>query len=72
MEAIFLEEIIQLGAVGILIVYLISRINTLENQHKLEREEWRIQAKSQHDDLVKLSSDTHSLLSELKIMISTK
>jgi hypothetical protein len=53
-------------AVAIFFIYRMQDIN------KQERDEWRAQVSEQHKELVNITKDTHTILAEIRVMISRK
>ncbi len=76
MDSLILNAITQLGAVGILVGVLIWLVTRYEKRmaeihlnHVKEREAWMKQAAVQHEDIIKIASDGHMLLAEIKSLI---
>lgn len=76
MESIVVNSIMQLGAVGILIVVLLALLFTNERrsiqsskEHRVERTEWREQAATQHKEVVEVAKDSNTILTEIKTMV---
>ncbi len=74
-----LNGISQLGAVGILVAVLIWLVTRYEKRmaqihlnHVKEREAWMKQAATQHEDIVEIAKESHTLLAEIKTIISKR
>lgn len=68
-----MEEIIwqlwQFGLLWTMLWILILYIIRLSNSHREERWERKLQSEKQHEQLLEVIKDTHTILSEMKIMI---
>lgn len=78
MENLVANALVQLGAIGILVLVLITllwryekRAAMIHSDHIKERESWRKQASSQHEDMVKIARDSNIILTEIKTLILT-
>ena len=76
MENIIFDSLVQLGAVGVLVFVLVwlvmryeKRMSEIHGNHKDEREEWRLQAREQHAEVVEVAKDSNTILAEIKTMI---
>ena len=79
MDSLILNGISQLGAVGILVAVLIwlvvryeKRMRELHLNHVKEREAWMKQAATQHEDIVNIAKESHTLLAEIKTILEKK
>lgn len=76
MDSIVANSIMQMGAVGILIIVLLALLFTNERrsvqsskEHRIEREEWRKQAATQHNEVVDIAKNSNTILAEIKTMV---
>ena len=79
MDQIITSTITQLGAVGILVAFLMwlivryeKRMTQIHLNHVKEREAWMLQAATQHNDIVLIAKESNTLLAELKTILGQR
>ena len=58
------------GLQGIAIAIMVYFIKRMQEIHREERKEWRESTEKQHGQLVNLTKDSHSVLTEIKTMLN--
>lgn len=78
MDSLILNSITQLGAVGILVGFLIwlvvryeKRMKEIHLNHSVERREWQKQAATQHEDVIKIAKESNIVLTEIRTLIKS-
>lgn len=66
----------QWGSVAVLIWLLVwglysslKRHESKDDIHRLERKEWREQSNKQHEEILNVTKDTHTILTEIKTLL---
>lgn len=79
MDSLILNSIAQLGAVGVLVGVLLwlvmryeKRMEKIHLNHVREREAWMRQSAQQHEDIVAIAKESHTLLAEIKTILRNK
>lgn len=78
MDSLILNAATQLGAVGILVSFLIWLVTRYEKRmaeihlnHSKERGAWMAQAATQHEDIVQIAKESRTILAEIKTILET-
>ena len=64
-----LTQLAGYGLPGIMLGVAVYFIRRMQDIHQSERKEWREESVKQHQELVGVTKDTHSILSKIETML---